>query len=174
MEYFRGIANPIGLKVGPSITPEKLVQLLDVLNPNGEPGRLALIHRFGCDRIAAFLPPLIEAVNATGKTVLWCSDPMHGNTRQTEDGVKTRRFADILSELEQSFDIHAALGSRLGGVHFELTGENVTECIGGARGLTEEDLGRAYKSEVDPRLNYEQALEMAMLIARKMKTLGGR
>jgi 3-deoxy-7-phosphoheptulonate synthase len=174
VEYFRGIANPIGLKVGPSITPEKLVQLLDVLNPNGEPGRLALIHRFGCDRIAAFLPPLIEAVNATGKTVLWCSDPMHGNTRQTEDGVKTRRFADILSELEQSFDIHAAFGSRLGGVHFELTGENVTECIGGARGLTEEDLGRAYKSEVDPRLNYEQALEMAMLIARKMKTLGGR
>ncbi len=174
VEYFQGIANPIGLKVGPSTSPATLVHLLDILNPAEEPGRLTLIHRFGCDRIATCLPPLIEAVKASGRTVLWCTDPMHGNTLQTPDGVKTRRFADILSELEQSFDIHAALGSRLGGVHFELTGENVTECIGGARGLTEEDLGRAYKSEVDPRLNYEQALEMAMLIARKMKTLGGR
>ncbi|HSB15131.1 MAG TPA: 3-deoxy-7-phosphoheptulonate synthase class II [Bryobacteraceae bacterium] len=174
VEYFRGIANPIGLKVGPSTSPATLVHLLDILNPADEPGRLTLIHRFGCDRIATCLPPLIEAVKARGRTVLWCSDPMHGNTLQTADRVKTRRFADILSELEQSFDIHSALGSHLGGVHFELTGENVTECIGGARGLTEEDLGRAYKSEVDPRLNYEQALEMAMLIARKMKTLGGR
>jgi 3-deoxy-7-phosphoheptulonate synthase len=174
VEYFRGIANPIGLKVGPSTSPATLVHLLNILNPADEPGRLTVIHRCGCDRIATCLPPLVEAVKASGRTVLWCSDPMHGNTLQTPDGVKTRRFADILSELEQSFDIHAALGSRLGGVHFELTGENVTECIGGARGLTEEDLGRAYKSEVDPRLNYEQALEMAMLIARKMKTLGGR
>ncbi len=113
-------------------------------------------------------------VRASGKTVLWCADPMHGNTRLTADGVKTRRFDEILSELEQAFDIHAAAGSRLGGVHIELTGENVTECIGGARGLAEEDLGRAYKSEVDPRLNYEQALEMAMLIARKMAALGSR
>jgi len=174
VEYFRGIANPIALKVGPSMTPENLRRLLDVLDPLSEPGRLTLIHRFGCDHIAAGLAPLIDVVRASGKTVLWCADPMHGNTRLTADGVKTRRFGEILSELEQSFDIHAAAGSRLGGVHIELTGENVTECIGGARGLAEEDLGRAYKSEVDPRLNYEQALEMAMLIARKMAALGSR
>jgi 3-deoxy-7-phosphoheptulonate synthase len=174
VEYFRGIANPIAVKVGPSMTPAVLQRLLDRLDPENEPGRLTLIHRFGCERVAESLPPLIEAVQASGKTVLWCSDPMHGNTRLTEDGVKTRHFSDILSELEQSFEIHAATGSRLGGVHFELSGEDVTECVGGARGLTEEDLGRAYKSEVDPRLNYEQALEMAMLIARKMAALGAR
>ena len=139
-----------------------------MLAPDNEAGRLTLIHRFGCSRIADRLPPLIEAVRASGKTVLWCSDPMHGNTRVTAGGIKTRSFGDIMSELEQAVDIHAACGSRLGGVHFELTGENVTECIGGARGLSEEDLHRAYKSEVDPRLNYEQALEMAMVIARKM------
>jgi 3-deoxy-7-phosphoheptulonate synthase len=168
VEYIRGIANPIGLKVGPSMTPDALSRLLDILLPDNEPGRLTLIHRFGCSRTAACLPPLVEAVRAAGKTVLWCSDPMHGNTRVTAGGVKTRSFGDIMSELEQAVDIHAACGSRLGGVHFELTGENVTECVGGARGLSEEDLHRAYKSEVDPRLNYEQALEMAMLIARKM------
>jgi len=173
VEYFRGIANPIGLKVGPAATPEMLRGLLDVLHPYDEPGRLTLIHRFGAERIADCLPPLIDAVRSSRKTVLWCCDPMHGNTRLTRGGVKTRRFADILSELEQAFDLHLAAGSRLGGVHFELTGENVTECIGGARGLSEEDLGRAYKSEVDPRLNYEQALEMAMLIARKMTAMNG-
>jgi 3-deoxy-7-phosphoheptulonate synthase len=158
------------------MTPAVLRSLLDRLDPDGEPGRLTLIHRFGCERVAECLPPLIEAVqaSASGKSVLWCSDPMHGNTRLTEDGVKTRHFSDILSELEQSFEIHASTGSRLGGVHFELTGEDVTECVGGARGLTEEGLGRAYKSEVDPRLNYEQALEMAMLIARKMAALSSR
>jgi 3-deoxy-7-phosphoheptulonate synthase len=173
VEHFRGIANPIALKVGPAMTPAALVRLLDVLHPDNEPGRITLIHRFGCRQVAACLPPLIDAVRSSGKTVLWCSDPMHGNTRLTEDGVKTRRFDEILSELEQSFDIHAATGSRLCGVHFEMAGEDVTECIGGARGLTEEDLGRAYKSEVDPRLNYEQALEMAMLIARRMAATNG-
>lgn len=173
VEYFRGIVNPIGVKVGASVTPEQLRQQLDILHPNNEPGRFTLIHRFGREKIAECLPPLIEAVRETGKTVLWCCDPMHGNTRVTTDGVKTRSFADILNELEQAFDIHAAAGSVLGGVHFELTGENVTECTGGARGLSENDLGRAYKSEVDPRLNYEQALEMAMLIARKMSAMNG-
>lgn len=173
VEYFRGIANPIGLKVGPSTTPDMLRRLLDVLLPDNEPGRLTLIHRFGCSRISGCLPALIEAAQASGKTVLWCSDPMHGNTRVTADGLKTRSFDDIMSELEQAFDIHSASGSRLGGVHFELTGENVTECTGGARGLSEEDLHRAYKSEVDPRLNYEQALEMAILIARKMTVMQG-
>jgi 3-deoxy-7-phosphoheptulonate synthase len=171
VEYFRGIANPIAIKVGPSITPDKLLQLLELLDPENEPGRLTLIHRFGCERVADCLPPLVQAVRASGKTVLWCSDPMHGNTRLTENGVKTRRFDEILSELEQSFEVHAAVGSRLGGVHFELTGDNVTECTGGARGLAEADLGRDYRSEMDPRLNYEQSLEMAMLIARKMSVL---
>jgi len=168
VEYFRGIANPIAIKVGPSMTPDKLLLLLEILNHYNEPGRLTLIHRFGCQKVADCLPPLVEAVRASGQTVLWCSDPMHGNTRSTEGGVKTRRFDEILSELEQSFEVHAAVGSRLGGVHFELTGENVTECLGGARGLAEADLGRDYRSEMDPRLNYEQALEMALLIARKM------
>ena len=174
VEYLRGIANPIGVKVGPSMTADTLRRLLDILDPRGDPGRLTLIHRFGCDRIAECLPPLVDAVRESGKVVLWSSDPMHGNTRLTGDGVKTRHFADILAELEQAFDIHIANGSHLGGVHFELTGENVTECIGGARGLAEEDLGRAYESEVDPRLNYEQALEMAMLIARKMTAMDGQ
>ena len=116
VEYFRGIANPVALKVGPSMTPEILRRLLDLLDPRDEPGRLTLIHRFGCEKIAASLAPLIDAVRASGKTVLWCADPMHGNTRLTADGVKTRRFEEILSELEQAFDIHAAAGSRLGGV----------------------------------------------------------
>jgi 3-deoxy-7-phosphoheptulonate synthase len=168
VEYFRGIANPIAVKIGPSTTPGDLRRLIEILDPTCEPGRLTLIHRFGADGIAACLPPLVETARASGRTVLWCSDPMHGNTRTTGDGVKTRDFADILAELEQAFDIHAACGSRLGGVHFELTGENVTECTGGARGLSESDLGRAYRSEVDPRLNYEQALELALLMARKM------
>lgn len=168
VEYFRGIANPIGLKIGPSTTPDGLRRLIETLDPMREPGRLTLIHRFGAEGIASCLPPLIDAARASGRKVLWCSDPMHGNTRTTGDGVKTRDFSDILAELEQAFDIHAACGSHLGGVHFELTGENVTECTGGARGLSESDLGRDYRSEVDPRLNYEQALELALLTARKM------
>src|SRR6266849_1910325 len=167
-EYFRGIANPIGVKIGPDMTSQRLVQLLDILHPRDEPGRLTLIHRFGHARIGECLPRLIEAVRATGKTVLWCCDPMHGNTRHTADGVKTRHFDDILRELEQAFSIHRAGASYLGGVHFELTGEDVTECLGGARNLSDADLQRAYRSEVDPRLNYEQSLEMAMLIARMM------
>ena len=166
VEYFRGIANPIGVKVGPGMTPETLAELLDRLHPHDEPGRITLIHRFGGARVAECLPRLIEAVQRAGKTVLWCCDPMHGNTRYTGDGIKTRHFDDILGELEKAFAIHQAHGSHLGGVHFELTGENVTECLGGARNLSDSDLKRAYRSEVDPRLNYEQSLEMSMLIAR--------
>ncbi len=171
IEYARGIQNPIGVKIGPSVTPGVLRRLLDILLPKNEPGRLTLIHRFGVKHIEECLPPLIRTVQESGKTVLWCCDPMHGNTRFTNDGIKTRYFSDILAELEAAFDIHAACGSHLGGVHFELTGENVTECVGGARGLTEADLRRDYRSEVDPRLNYEQALEMALFIARKMTQL---
>jgi 3-deoxy-7-phosphoheptulonate synthase len=168
VEYFRGLRNPIGLKTGHTMTPETLTRLLDLLHPDNEPGRMTLIHRFGNQRIADCLPPLIEAARATGKTVLWCCDPMHGNTQLTGDGTKTRHFDDVRGELEQAFAIHRACGSFLGGVHIELTGEDVTECLGGARNLTSEDLRRAYRSEVDPRLNYEQALEIAMLIARMM------
>ncbi len=166
VEYFRGISNPIGMKVGPGIDPQELPDLLNVLNPDNVPGRMMLIHRFGAKRIEEHLPPLIEVVKRNGRTVVWCCDPMHGNTITTDGGIKTRMFDDILSELSQAFDIHQRMESILGGVHFELTGENVTECMGGARGLEEKDLKRAYRSDVDPRLNYEQALEMALLIAR--------
>ncbi len=172
VEYLRGIANPIAIKIGPETTTQNLRALLDILHPDNEAGRLTLIHRMGADRIADALPPLIDAVNASGRTVLWCCDPMHGNTRRTAKGIKTRSFDHILSELEQAFEIHHRMGTGLGGVHFELTGENVTECIGGARGLSEADLGRDYKSQVDPRLNYEQALEMAMLIAQRAGVRG--
>jgi 3-deoxy-7-phosphoheptulonate synthase len=167
VEYFRGIRNPIAVKIGPSVTPTQLLALIDVLNPQDEPGRLTLVHRMGRARIAAALPPLLEAVKREGRRVLWVADPMHGNTENTSNGHKTRRFENIHAELDQAFDIHAAAGTRLGGVHLELTGEDVTECMGGARDLSETDLDRAYKSMVDPRLNYEQSLELAMLIVHK-------
>ena len=173
VEYCRGIRNPIAAKIGPSMTTQWLRGLLDVLHPDDEPGRLTLTHRLGADAVADHLPRLIETVQASGKTVLWCCDPMHGNMHLTSSGIKTRNFDHILSEIEQSFEIHHRMGTYLGGVHFELTGENVTECIGGARGLTEADLSRAYKSQVDPRLNYEQALEMAMLVARRVAEING-
>ncbi|CAN5305888.1 3-deoxy-7-phosphoheptulonate synthase class II [soil metagenome] len=164
VEYFRGIVNPIAVKIGPAMTPEWLQELMQVLNPNNEPGRLTLIHRLGAKCIDECLPPLIEAVRAAGQLVLWSCDPMHGNTEVTASGIKTRRFDRILAELESAFQIHREMGTWLGGVHFELTGENVTECTGGVRGLTDADLNRAYLSQVDPRLNYEQALELAMHI----------
>jgi len=168
VEYFRGIANPIGLKIGPTMQPAELLQLIDRLDPHDEPGRLTLIHRFGVEQIERCLPPLIEAVQRAGKTILWCCDPMHGNTETTDNGFKTRKFDNILGELDLAFSLHRRAGSWLGGVHFELTGDNVTECMGGARGLSSEDLAQAYRSQVDPRLNYEQALEMALLIASRM------
>jgi 3-deoxy-7-phosphoheptulonate synthase len=167
VEYFRGIRNPIGIKVGPGMDPDWLTGLLDRLNPQRDPGRIVLIHRMGEAHIEEKLPPLIRAVQAHGSPVLWISDPMHGNTESTEDGIKTRRFRKIMNEMELAFDIHQDNASILGGVHLELTGENVTECTGGARNLSEEDLKRDYKSTVDPRLNYEQSLEMAMLIVGK-------
>jgi 3-deoxy-7-phosphoheptulonate synthase len=169
VEYARGIKNPVAVKVGPSMTREWLTELVRVLDPLNEPGRLTLIHRFGSAQISQHLPKLIEAVQKTGQTVLWLADPMHGNTEETNQGLKTRRFDKILSELEQAFDIHAKSNSVLGGVHFELTGEDVTECIGGSSGLTAEDLKKAYKSPVDPRLNYEQSLEMALLVGRRLR-----
>ena len=170
IEYFRGIANPVGVKIGPGMTREWLQDLIAALNPSNEPGRLTLIHRFGAKAIEEHLPDLITAARETGSPVLWVCDPMHGNTESTADGTKTRRFDKIVAELETAFRIHSSMGSYLGGVHLELTGENVTECTGGARGLTDGDLARAYKSTVDPRLNYEQAMEIAMRIAGLRQT----
>jgi 3-deoxy-7-phosphoheptulonate synthase len=167
VEYCRGIRNPVGVKVGPSTAPDALLKLVDVLDPHAEPGRLALVHRVGAAKIGSVLPPLLDALRREGRKVLWVCDPMHGNTETLPNGVKTRRFENIRAELDRAFDIHAAAGTRLGGVHLELTGEKVTECLGGARDLAESDLARAYKSSVDPRLNYEQSLELAMLIVHK-------
>ncbi|WP_425472201.1 class II 3-deoxy-7-phosphoheptulonate synthase [Thermomonas fusca] len=172
VEYFRGISNPVAVKVGPSVTPDQLLRVIDALNPDDEPGRLGLIHRMGAGHIADKLPALLDAVQREGRRVLWICDAMHGNTESTSNGYKTRRFANIRSEIEQAFDLHAAAGTHLGGVHLEMTGENVTECLGGARELTEVDLQRDYRSTVDPRLNYEQALEIAMLIVRKRGAIG--
>jgi 3-deoxy-7-phosphoheptulonate synthase len=169
VDYMRGVQNPVGIKVGADFTRDQVAGWIERLDPKRTPGRFTLIHRFGARRIGDALPRLIETIRAEGGSVLWVCDPMHGNTRITSGGIKTRHFADITAEVEQAFDIHRASGEQLGGVHIELTGENVTECIGGARGQSEQDLARAYESEVDPRLNYEQALELAFLIARKMK-----
>ncbi len=169
VEYFRGIENPIGCKVGPTMQPDELVELVRKLNPGNIPGRLVLIHRLGITRIESMLPPLVEAVARAGLSVVWCCDPMHGNTYETAGGLKTRRFDDILGEVEHAFAVHEEAGGYLGGVHFEMTGEDVTEVVGGARGLTEEDLQHAYRTNVDPRLNHEQALELAFLVARRMR-----
>jgi 3-deoxy-7-phosphoheptulonate synthase len=169
VEYFRGISNPIGVKIGAVMDDQWLQELVTTLNPHNQPGRLTLIHRFGAKDVERSLPRVIEAVRRTGHTVLWCCDPMHGNTETSSGGLKTRRFENILQELDLSFRIHSELGSYLGGAHIELTGDDVTECTGGARGLTDADLQRAYRSQVDPRLNHEQALELAMLIAERSK-----
>lgn len=168
VEYFRGLSNPVGIKVGPSMDPGELVDLIRLLDPENEPGKITLIHRFGAQKIADHLPALVEKVRSEGLEAIWVCDPMHGNTESTASGYKTRNFDSILRELESAFEIHAELDGHLGGVHFELTGDNVTECTGGARGLSEKDLEAAYKSQVDPRLNYEQSLEMAMRIAHYM------
>jgi 3-deoxy-7-phosphoheptulonate synthase len=173
VEYCRGIANPLGIKIGPAMTDEWLGELLDVLDPDDVPGRITLIHRMGVDHVDEALPRLVECVRRKGKTVLWCADPMHGNTETTADGIKTRRFDKIIGELEKAFEIHERLDSRLGGVHFELTGEDVTECVGGSGGVQEQDLRRDYRSKVDPRLNYAQALEMALLISRHLRARRG-
>jgi len=169
IEYLRGLRNPLGVKVGPTATADELLPLLDRLDPRQEPGRITLITRFGADRIAEALPPLISAVRRSGRAVLWSSDPMHGNGEKTGSGLKTRNFDAILSELRQAFELHRAQGSALGGVHIELTGENVTECVGGAEGLSEADLPRAYETGCDPRLNGAQSLELAFLVAEMLR-----
>ena len=165
IEFFRGIANPIGIKIGPSMTPDELVRILDVVNPTREIGKVTLISRYGAQKINQHLPGHIAAVQASGHLPVWQCDPMHGNTQSTPSGVKTRHFTDILSELHQALEIHKTAGSFLGGMHLELTGEAVTECVGGAGGLTEENLSERYTTFCDPRLNEKQALELAFLVA---------
>lgn len=165
VEFFRGIANPIGIKVGPSLPPADLIRLLDTVNPTREIGKVTLISRYGASKIATHLPAHITAVQQSGHIPVWQSDPMHGNTQSTPSGIKTRHFSDILSELRQALEIHRSMGSFLGGMHLELTGEAVTECVGGAGGLTEEGLSERYTTFCDPRLNEKQALELAFLVA---------
>ena len=171
VEFFRGIRNPVGVKLGPSVSPADAVRLAEQLNPENEPGKLVLITRMGAQKVADALPPVVEAMRRAGRLVLWVCDPMHGNTVSTSSGIKTRNFDDVLHEVELSFDVHEQLGSYLGGVHFELTGEDVTECMGGAVGITEKDLERNYATLCDPRLNYRQALEMSFRLARRMSRL---
>ena len=166
LEFLRGVHNPIGIKVGPDATAEWLISVLRILNPQHEEGRILLISRMGAERIESHLPPLIDAVKTAGIPVTWSCDPMHGNTESTIDGIKTRHFDTILLELQRAVKIHRDMDSHLGGVHLELTGENVTECLGGARDLVANDLKHAYQSLVDPRLNYEQSLEMAIQLSR--------
>ncbi len=169
VEYFRGIRNPIGVKIGPAMPPAELVKLMDVLDPGKEPGDLVLIARLGAGRVAKVLPALVEAAAESGHKPAWICDPMHGNTVSTRNGRKTRHVDAILEELIGSIDVHESLGSSLSGVHFELTAENVTECVGGASGVQEADLEAFYQTPCDPRLNYEQAMEVAFAVARRME-----
>ncbi len=168
VEFFRGVKNPIGLKCGPSMTADGLIELCDILNPENEPGRLTLINRFGHEKVGEHLPGLIKAVEKEGKKVVWSCDPMHGNTISA-GGFKTRPFDYVLSEVQQFFEIHKAEGTHAGGVHFEMTGQDVTECTGGAREVTEDDLGSRYHTHCDPRLNASQSLELAFLIAELLQ-----
>ncbi len=170
VEYCRGVKNPIGLKCGPSITTDDLLRLVEALDPEAEPGRLTLIGRFGADRVEASLPPLLRAVRREGRQLLWVTDPMHGNTVKTSTGYKTRPTERIAAEVRNFFAVCAAEGVYAGGVHLEMTGKNVTECTGGARAISEADLRDRYHTYCDPRLNAEQAIELAFMIAELLKT----
>lgn len=167
IEYFSGIANPIGLKVGPTTDPDELVELIARLNPTREPGKLTLITRCGATKVDDLLPKFVEVVKASGHPVVWSCDPMHGNTQSTASGLKTRLFQNIHDEVEKSFVVHEKMGTILGGVHLELTGENVTECVGGSQNLLEQELHQNYETYCDPRLNYTQSLDLAFLIAKR-------
>jgi len=169
VEYMSGISNPIGLKCGPTMDTDDLLRLIDKLNPENIPGRLTLIARMGADQVEEKLPPLVKAVKDSGASVVWCSDPMHGNTVKASTGYKTRRVDDVMREVKGFFDVHDALGSYPGGVHFEMTGQNVTECLGGVAEVTEARLGDRYHTHCDPRLNASQSLELSFLIADLMK-----
>jgi len=169
VEFLRGVKNPIALKCGPTLDEDDLIRLIDRLNPENEPGRLTLIARMGADKVGDHLPALIRRVRREGRTVVWSCDPMHGNTVKSASGFKTRPFDRILEEARQFFDVHRAEGTHAGGVHFELTGQDVTECTGGAQAITDDGLSLRYHTACDPRLNAQQALELAFLIAAKLK-----
>ncbi|MBL1404910.1 MAG: 3-deoxy-7-phosphoheptulonate synthase class II [Rhizobiales bacterium] len=169
VEFLRGVKNPIGIKCGPTSTEDGLMELLDILCPDNEVGRITLIARFGSDNVQEHLPRLLRRVKAEGRKVVWSCDPMHGNTISSESGYKTRPFDRVLKEVQQFFAVHRAEGTHAGGVHFEMTGKDVTECTGGARAVTDEDLGQRYHTHCDPRLNASQALELAFLVAEELK-----
>ena len=169
VEFFKQIENPIGVKIGPGIDKDELIGLIDALNPDNQAGRLTLITRMGADKLAGTLPVLIRAVKSEGRNVVWSCDPMHGNTVKASSGYKTRQFDDIMRELRQFFSVHQAEGSYPGGIHLEMTGEHVTECTGGAYQITDSDLGTRYLTQCDPRLNADQVLELAYLIADSLK-----
>lgn len=169
IEFFRGINNPIGVKIGPSMQEDELIKLIDALNPNNIPGRLTLITRMGAEKLAENLPRLLRRVKAEGRHVVWSSDPMHGNTITSSSGYKTRNFDAILTEIKHFFQAHAAEGTHAGGIHLEMTGQHVTECTGGAYQISDDDLAEAYKTQCDPRLNADQVLEMAFLVADHLK-----
>ena len=169
VEFLRGVRNPLGIKVGPTTDPDELIRLIDILNPTDEAGRITLIARMGAEKVEKLLPPLLRRVRQEGRKVAWLCDPMHGNTISTAAKVKTRNFDAILTEVRRFFDAHTAEGTWAGGVHIEMTGRQVTECVGGAHQLTEADLGGAYETFCDPRLNAEQSLELAFLVAEELK-----
>ncbi len=169
VEFLRGVQNPLGVKAGPSMPVDDLLRLCDKLNPENEPGRLSVIARMGADQVSEKLPPLVRALKAEGRKVLWSCDPMHGNTVKASNGYKTRDFNAILKEVKDFFAVHAAEGTYAGGVHFELTGQNVTECLGGAHAVCEDNLADRYETACDPRLNADQSLELAFLLASHLK-----
>ena len=169
VEFLRGVKNPLGMKVGPTSTPDDLLRIIDTLNPANEAGRLTFIVRMGADKVEKLFPPLLRAVEKEGRRIVWLCDPMHGNTTTASSGYKTRSFDAILAEVRRFFDVHAAEGSWAGGVHVEMTGQPVTECTGGAHMLTDADLASRYETFVDPRLNAEQSLELAFLVAEELK-----
>jgi 3-deoxy-7-phosphoheptulonate synthase len=169
IEFLRGVANPIGIKVGPTMQPDELIKLIDVLNPKDEAGHLTLIVRMGADKVESKLPPLIRTIQREGRTVVWACDPMHANTVKSSNGYKTRPVDKILMEVRGFFAVHKAEGTHAGGVHFEMTGQDVTECTGGSQAITENDLSARYHTHCDPRLNAKQSLELAFLIAESLK-----
>jgi 3-deoxy-7-phosphoheptulonate synthase len=169
VEFLRGVANPVGCKVGPSMTRDALLSLVEKLNPENEAGKLIFISRMGAENVTSKLAPLVRALKEEGKQVIWSCDPMHGNTIKSPNGYKTRKFTDILAEVRQFFAVHEAEGTYAGGVHFEMTGQDVTECLGGAQAISELDLSNRYHTHCDPRLNASQSLELAFLIAEELK-----
>jgi 3-deoxy-7-phosphoheptulonate synthase len=173
LEFVRGIGNPLGVKISDKCSPEELIRIIETMNPQNIPGRLTIIVRMGADKLRKNLPGLIRAVQREGKSVLWISDPVHGNTYKTEDGIKTRSFEAIRAELRAFFDVHDEMGSHPGGVHLEMTGEDVTECTGGVSGVTEQSLSDRYNTYCDPRLNGKQALELAFLVAERLRKRTG-